>query len=202
MSRVTKKAAFTLPKVGPQRVIFAREKYLGFQTNPAFPTKGPQEKTEITLQLDERDSSGRRLLYKQPFTLSLAEVANLGQLVDALVGGNANIPVGAEVELSELIGLTCLADFAHKPPDRKGRVWPTVKSYMPLPKGMEPLTLEPLPEEKPQPGEVTQNAAPTSTSQPTANAVLEPTPPPAPKPPTAIWHYVPRAAAKTTTGSD
>jgi hypothetical protein len=206
MSRVVKKASFTLPKIGPQRVIFAREKYLGFQTNPAFPTKAPQEKTEITLQLEERDAAGVRLLYKQPFTLSLAEVANLAQLVDALVGGNANIPVGAEVELSELVGLCCLAYFAHKAPDRKNRIWPTVKSYMPLPAGMAPLELEPLPPEKPpQPGEVTQNAAPTSTPQP--SAVLEPTPPPTPaslepKPPTATWHYVPRAAAKTTTGSN
>jgi hypothetical protein len=214
MSKVTKKPGFQLPKVGPQRGVLARDKYLGWQTNPAYSEKGPQERTEITLQLEERGADGKRLLLKQPFTLSLVEVANLAQLVDALVGGNANIPTGATVEVSELVGLTCLVDIAHKPPDRKGRIWPKVKSYMPLPAGMAPLELEPLPPEKPQPGEVTQaagsSADSTTTPQPTASARLEPTPPPtpaslvesSPKPPAATWHYVPRAQAKTTTGSD
>lgn len=215
MSKVTKKASlFQLPKVGPQRFNLARDTYLGWQTNPRFPEDGPREQTKVTLQLEERDAAGKRLLIEQTYTLSLAEVAHLATLVDALVGGNANIQVGQEVDLSELIGACALVNIAHKPPDRKNRVWPKIIGFMPLPDGMEPLELEPLPPAKPVPGAVTQAAVPaaaqtnpvqpaattttqTTTPQPTASA----SPEPAPTPAISTWHYVPKKQRNFTTGA-
>jgi hypothetical protein len=210
MSKVTKKLGFYLPKVGPQRALLARETYLGEQTNPRFPESGAREQTKIALQLEERGPDGKRLLFEETRTLSLADVAPLASLVDALVGGNANIKVGQEIDLQELIGLTCLVNIIHKPPDRKGRVWPKIASYMPLPAGMAPLELEPLPPEKPQPTNAAQQAmastvAQTTTAQPTSSASLEPEPVkmPGPPPATSTWHYVPKTQANTnTTGGD
>lgn len=222
MSKVIKKPGFQLPKVGPQRAILARESYLGFQTNPKFPENGPREQTKILLQLEERDVSGKRLLFELICTLSLAEVANLAALVDAMVGGHADIKIGQEVDLAELVAAhpTCLVDITHKPPDRKGRVWPKIKSFMPLPDGMAPLELEPLPPEKPQPGAVTQATAPTAAQtntvqpastttapaanvQPAASVSPEPEPVkmPEPAPATSTWHYVPKKQRNFTTGA-
>ena len=223
MSKVIKKASlFQLPKVGPQRFNLARETYLGWQTNPRFPEDGPREQTKVTLQLEERDAAGKRLLIEQIYTLTLAEVAHLAALVDALVGGNANIQVGQEVDLAELIGRPCdfLVNITHKPPDRKNRVWPKIKGFMPLPDGMEPLTLEPLPPAKPEPGAVTQAAVPAAaqanpvqpaatTTAPAANlqpaasclAGPEPVKQPEPAPATSTWHYVPKKQRNFTTGA-
>jgi hypothetical protein len=188
MAKVIKKVGFQLPKIGPQRGIFARENYLGFQTNPRHPEWGAKEKVRFTFQLEERGPDGKRLLFEEILTLSLADVAPLLAITNALAGGDAGIAIGQEVDTAELLGRTCLINFVHKPPDSKNRVWPKAVAYMPLPDTMTALELEPLPSEKTQPADAA--VQPTARQQPTVNVTPEPPSPspPPPQPAASTWH--------------
>jgi len=166
--RVIKQPNSTPPSAGLHRAVLTSVIDLG-TVQPKNPAWKPRRQVELTFALDQYDSSGQPFVVRDRVTLSLWEKANLSMYVDALVG-NVEIPVGAAVEVEDLIGRSCQLLIKHSKPNSNGHVWGNIADALPLAPGMQPL---PLP--------AAQLAAATAQPAPVAAASL-PGPAPVPAP--------------------
>jgi hypothetical protein len=208
MAKVIRTAGPPKPKMPVQRILYARNRYLGLQGSALHPEWEKRPTMKVLWQLEERDPlTGKRLYFEDLVSLKLGDSAKLLSITDALCNGNANIQPGQVLETDDLIGLSCQASFVNKAPDKKGYVWPRIDKYFPLAANMEPLVLEleslpPLEKEEPN----TVKQAVIASSQPTNGKLPEPAAPPAPASPALAaadptsWHIPKRDNSTTTAG--
>ena len=155
--RVQKKAGFELPSIGLGIATLYAVTDLGLVT-PRNPAWKPRPKVRLEFAMAENDASGRPITLRVDMSRSLWERSLLSQYVDALCGdGTAQaIPVGQEIELTDLIGRSLqLMIEHHKGTD--GKVWANVKAVTALAPGQVGVSLSSL---QPKVATVTQPAVP------------------------------------------
>ena len=103
---------------------------------------GPQEKIEITWQLEEKNAkTGKRFQVAQRYTPSLHEKSRLRPMLEAWRGRKFTKDEEREFDIEKLLGANCQLQIIHNVRD-EGRTYANVQAVVPQAKGTTKLRPE------------------------------------------------------------
>ena len=103
---------------------------------------GPQEKIEITWQLEECDpKTNRRYLVSQHYTPSLHEKSKLRPLLESWRGRKFTKDEEKEFDIEKLLGANCQLQIVHNIKD-EGRTYANVQACVPYPRNTARIAVE------------------------------------------------------------